>query len=221
MRVLLIEDDHDLGEVLREALAAAHYTVVWARSGREGLYQAIEWEWDLIVLDRLLPELDGMSVLQKIRAAKSTPVLMLTALDTVDNRLEGLDTGADDYLGKPFDLREFLARVKALGRRAYGTGQGELTHGSLRLSLEEGRAFLREKELSLTRKEFQSLQFLLTRRGRVVTRMALEDLLAEGGEVDIQPNTLDVHMHRLRSKVGPAIIQTRRGQGYIIPEDAP
>jgi DNA-binding response OmpR family regulator len=195
--------------------------VRWERAGDEGLYQALEWEWDVVVLDRLLPELNGIAILEKLRTAKTTPVLMLTALDTVGDRLEGLDSGADDYLGKPFDMREFLARVRALCRRAAGAAPGDLRYGDLRVSLENQQVFRGEEEISLSRKELQTLIFLLARRGRLVSRLTLEDLLAEDDEVEILPNTLDVHMHRLRAKVGREVIQTRRGQGYFIPEEAP
>lgn len=116
MRLLLIEDDHDLGEGMLRGLKAEGYEVTWVTEGDEGLYQATEW--DLVVLDRMLPDLDGWRVLGGIRKAKTTPVLMLTALNMVEHRLEGLDGGADDYLGKPFEFREPLSRLRALARRA-------------------------------------------------------------------------------------------------------
>jgi len=215
MRLLLIEDDFDLGEGIVDALEAARYSVRWERAGEEALYYALEWDWDLIILDRLLPEVDGLEILQQVRAAKETPILMLTALDTIDHRLEGFEHGADDYLGKPFEIRELISRVQALIRRAFGMRQSELQHGELRLLPAAGQAYLGERELELTQAEFQTLEFLLMRKGRVVSRLQMEDLLGDGR--DIQQNALDVHMHRLRRKIGHDVIKTRRGLGYLIP----
>jgi len=214
MNVLLIEDDEDLGAGIVEALGMAGYEVHWQRCGDEGLYRALEWESDLIILDRMLPGQNGMQVLRNLRKRKDTPVLMLTALNTLQNRIEGLDGGADDYLGKPFELPELLARVRALTRRAFGMADQELRCRDLRLQPTSGRAFRGETEIRLTLAELRTLEFLLLRQGRIVTRMQLEDLLAEDGE--IRSNTLDVHMHRLRGKLGEGIIETRRRQGYLI-----
>lgn len=220
MRLLLIEDDEDLGEGIYLGLKKHGFEVEWVLNGREALYQASEWEWDLIILDRLLPELDGMLILQKIRQRKSTPILMLTALNTLDHRLEGFDEGADDYLGKPFELSELLARVNALARRSYRMERRELIYGRLRLNADTQQVFQVDQEIELTAGEFRTLEFLLMRKGRIVTRRQLEDVLAEG-ERDIMPNTLEVHIHRLRKKVGAAIIETVRGRGYRIPEQEP
>jgi len=217
MRVLLIEDDHDLGKGISDGLLAVGYDVRWERSGDSGVYLAREWEWDIVILDRLLPEKDGLDVLRELRRTKSVPVLMLTALNTLDHRIEGLDLGADDYLGKPFEFNELLARLRALTRRAYGLVGREFHYGELRVLPETGRVLRNGEDLLLTNTEFRTLEYLLLRKGKIVSRRRLEDqLVADGG--DILPNTLDVHMHRLRAKVGNKVILTRRGQGYLIPQ---
>jgi len=218
MRLLLIEDDEDLGEGICRGLEMHGYEVVWIVDGRDGLYQAAEWDYDLIILDRLLPGMDGIEVLERLRRRKATPILMLTALNTVDHRLQGFDGGADDYLGKPFELVELLARVKALVRRSYGMVGRELRHGPLRLELEPRRAFLGRHALELTSAEFRTLEFLLLRKGVIVTRRQLEDVLS-AGEREIMPNALEVHIHRLRKKVGAGMIETVRGRGYRISDE--
>lgn len=219
MRLLLIEDDPELGDGIARGLRGEGFVVTWVVEGSEGLYQAREWEWDLIVLDRMLPDMEGIAVLAELRKSKATPVLMLTALNMVEHRLEGLESGADDYLGKPFEFRELLARLKALARRAYGLQGSELRHGDLRLDPENRRVVRSDKALSLSASEFSTLEYLLLRRGKVVSRRRLEDLLGDDGQ-EISDNTLDVHMHRLRSKIGEGVIQTKRGQGYLIGGEA-
>lgn len=218
MRLMLIEDDEDLGEGIRLGLEKNGFDVVWVLNGREALYQASEWDWDLIILDRRLPELDGMQILKKLRRIKTTPILMLTAQNSLDDRVEGLTEGADDYLGKPFELSELLARVNALARRSYSIGGKELRAGELRLDPNTQEVFSGEALIDLTAGEYRTLEFLLLRKGRIVTRRQLEDVLA-AGERDIQPNALEVHVHRLRKKVGNGIIQTVRGSGYRIRID--
>ena len=219
MRLLLIEDDDDLGEAIAEALKSEGYQVQWERHGGEGLFRALEWDWDAVVLDWLLPGEDGMAVLRQLRQAKSTPVLMLTALNTVQHRLEGFDNGADDYLGKPFDLSELLARVRALLRRAYRLDGDVIRCGELELQTSGGRVFRGSREIRLSGAEYRALEHLMLRKGRVVSRHRLEELL-DDDLGDVLANTLDVHMHRLRSKIGADVIQTRRGLGYLVGDDA-
>jgi len=169
----------------------------------------------------MLPGMDGLKVLEEFKKNKTSPVLMLTALNEVDHRLEGFDVGADDYLGKPFELRELLARIKALGRRAYPAPHPEpQSIGTLQIDFETGKVLRDGTEIHLTLSELRTLEFLVMRAGRIVTRQQLEDLLAVDGQ-DIQTNTIDVHIHRLRNKVGTEVIQTRRGQGYLIEKDPP
>ena len=218
MRILLIEDDPDLGRGILDGLESVGYHVHWLSNGDDGLYQAQEWDWEVIILDRMLPGTNGMEVLRQLRRKKSVPVLMLTALNTLKHRVEGLDVGADDYLGKPFEFAELIARVRALARRTYGPVDEGVRLKGKQFRLDNGRVFCDDEDLRLSSAEFKTLEYLLLRRGRIVSRRKLEDLLAADGG-DILPNTLDVHMHRLRSKIGRSLIETRRGQGYIISED--
>ena len=218
MDILFIEDDEDLGSAVVEALERHGYRVRWERDGRDGLYRAREWDPDLVILDRMLPGLSGMDVLEGLRRKKRTPVLMLTALNTAENRVEGLETGADDYLGKPFDLAELLARIRALLRRSADMADEQLRCGDLRLLPFSRQVFRGERELTLTPVEYDTLELLLQRRGRVVSRLLIEDRMTGGEDRDVPPGALDVHMHRLRKKVGADLIRTRRGQGYLIQE---
>jgi len=218
MRILLIEDNHDLGKGIVDGLLTIGYEVHWEKSGKAGLYQAEHWEWDVVILDRMLPEKEGIAVLQDLRRSKSVPVLMLTALNAPNHRIEGLDGGADDYLGKPFEFAELLARLRAMTRRAYGINNQEIQFQGLLLRSESGQVFRGQEDLMLSSAEFKTLEHLLLRRGSIVSRRRLEDLIAADGG-DVLPNTLDVHMHRLRAKIGSGIIQTRRGQGYVIADE--
>jgi len=215
--VLLIEDDEDLGGSVELALSEEGYTVEWIRRGDLGLYRATEWEADLVILDRMLPSMDGFSILKSLRKTKNTPVLMLTALNTLEHRLEGLDAGADDYLGKPFELPELLSRVRALLRRSYGSSSEILEHDGLRIDLSTQRVWLMGEEIALTRSEFITLEVLLRKKGRPVSRKILEDYLYRDLD-EISPNALDVHIHRIRKKLGNQLIVTRRGVGYEIPD---
>ena len=218
MRILVVEDDFDLGEGIVEALETKGHSVEWMRDGEDGFYRAAEWPWDLVILDRMLPNLDGTTIAQRLRAKQNTPILMLTALNTVDHRIEGFDSGADDYLGKPFELRELLARVSALARRSYKVQASEIRYGDLQLDPESKRGLLSGVDLSLTYSEYRTLEFMILRKGKVVTRRQLEDVIADDGR-ELMPNALDVHMHRIRQKIGKRFIQTQRGLGYRIPDD--
>jgi len=215
--VLLIEDDEDLGGSVELALSEEGYTVEWIRRGDLGLYRAAEWEADLVVLDRMLPGIDGFTVLKSLRKTKDTPVLMLTALNTLENRLEGLDAGADDYLGKPFELPELLSRVRALLRRSDSSSSKILEHDGLRIDLSTQRVWLMGEKIALTRSEFITLEVLLRKKGRPVSRKILEDYLYRDLD-EFSPNALDVHIHRIRKKLGNQLIVTRRGIGYEIPD---
>jgi DNA-binding response OmpR family regulator len=222
MKLLLIEDDIDLGKAIVDGLELDGHSVAWEKEGEVGLFRAREWDWDMVILDRLLPGKNGLEILGSLRKKKSVPVLMLTALNEIEHRLEGFELGADDYLGKPFELKELLARVKALGRRSFNAGGPKITIGELSMDLDTGRTFLKKNLIYLTAAEFRTLEFMILRRGRVISRRQLEDVIAEEGRGDeIYANALDVHMHRLRSKIGKSVIQTRRGQGYLIPHEEP
>lgn len=215
MLILLIEDDEDFGSALTEALREKGYDVDWRKSGDEGLYRASEWEHDLVVLDRMLPGMDGIEVLRNLRARKTVPVLMLTALNSPADRVEGLDSGADDYLGKPFELPEFFARIRALSRRLKTPENTPPSSGELRLEPHTRQVFFGDQEVPLTPTEYRVVEMLLLRRGRLVSRQILEDRLAGGG-AERGENVLDVVIHRVRQKLGRETIRTRRGLGYLI-----
>jgi two-component system OmpR family response regulator len=220
MRLLIVEDEPDLLTGLAKALREEDYAVDTATDGEEGLFKATESLYDIIILDVMLPKLDGWKVLENIRARKDaqtrrTPVLMLTARDHTADRVRGLDTGADDYLVKPFDLPELLARIRALIRRSAGIANPSLQIADICIDL-RAREVRRGSELiPLTAREFSLLEYLATRQGEVVTRTTLYEHLFDENESSFS-NLLDVHVSNLRKKLGADLITTRRGHGYCI-----
>lgn len=215
MRVLVIEDDPLLLQSLAASLREENFAVDTAADGEDGLYKARETAYDAIVLDVLLPKLDGWDVLAGLRPARRTPVLMLTARDAVPDRVKGLDLGADDYLTKPFDLDELLARLRALIRRTSGQTQAVLRIGDLALDTAARRVELAGTEIVLTAREYGLLEYLALHRGEVVTRTALYEHLFDENDSSLS-NLLDVHVSNLRKKLGRELILTRRGHGYSI-----
>jgi DNA-binding response OmpR family regulator len=216
MRVLLVEDDESLGEGLRQALQREGHGVDWLRDG-EHARQALAGEdaWDLLVLDLGLPRRDGLDVLRALRRRDDTPVLIITARDRVEDRVAGLDAGADDYLVKPFDVAELAARVRALARRRAGRAVSELRHGRLLLLPDTQEARWDDQRVELTRREFALLSALVENAGRVMTRERLEQALY-GWNEDVDSNALEVHVHHLRRKLEPSFIRTVRGVGYTV-----
>lgn len=216
MRLLLVEDDLMLGEALQEAMTLHHYAVDWMKDS-ESAYRAIKHEhFDLMVLDIGLPGMDGISFLKKIRHEKIIlPSLILTARDTLLDKIAGLDAGADDYLLKPFELDELLARLRAISRRATGRADNQLIHGDLRINPETQEIFYKEKNVTLSRREYMILMKLLEIPGRVLSREQLEQSLYTWSD-DVESNTLEVHIHHLRKKIAPDFIRTLRGFGYVI-----
>lgn len=217
MRVLVIEDDPDLRRLVAEVLLEADYAVDIAPDGEEGLIKAQAWTYDAIILDLMLPKRDGWSVITELRRDKSTPVLVLSARDAVADRVLGLDLGADDYLAKPFERTELLARLRALIRRAAGQASAEIIIGDVRLDLRGRQATLLDEPLELTAREYALLEYLAMHRGRVISRTELYDHLFDETD-DSLSNLLDVHVSNLRKKLGRDAIETRRGQGYVIPD---
>lgn len=215
MRVLVIEDDPLLLQSLAASLREELFAVDTAADGEEGLFKARETAYDAIVLDVLLPRLDGWGVLAGLRPARRTPVLMLTARDAVPDRVKGLNLGADDYLTKPFDLDELLARLRALIRRTSGQTQAILRIGDLALDTAARRVELAGVEIVLTAREYGLLEYLALHRGEVVTRTALYEHLFDENDSSLS-NLLDVHVSNLRKKLGRDLILTRRGHGYRI-----
>ena len=220
MRVLLVEDDAPLGEAVATALRQKGYAVDWMRDGSSAEAALGVEDFDICVLDLTLPGKDGMDVLASARrAGKSLPVLILTARDRLEDRVAGLDRGADDYLTKPFDLDELLARMRSLLRRAGGRADSRIVHGDLLVDV-DGRSVSRNGEpISLSAREFAVLHSLLDSVGRVMTRQRLEQALYSW-EDDVGSNTVEVYVHHLRRKLGADLIRTVRGVGYVIDPPA-
>jgi len=215
MRLLVIEDDPALLRTLAASLREENYAVDTAADGADGLLKAQQNTYDAILLDVMLPKLDGWGVLAALRPANRTPVLMLTALDAVPARIKGLDAGADDYLTKPFDIDELLARLRALIRRAAGQTSTRIAIGELSIDTAARRATVAGEEIVLTAREYALLEYLALHRGEVVTRAALYEHLFDEAD-DSLSNLLDVHVSNLRKKLGRDLIATRRGHGYCI-----
>jgi two-component system response regulator QseB len=218
MDILLIEDDLDLGNGIRIALLDSGMDVTWVRRLQDAQRQLDQSAHDLVLLDLGLPDGDGLQLVQRLRRdRRALPVLILTARDALEDRLLGLDSGADDYLVKPFALAELLSRVRALARRSYGFDGGMLALRGLALDAAGHRASLQGQPLELTASEFQLLKVLMMRSPKVVTRRALEDAALPRSQANAS-NALDVHMANLRRKVGEGVIRTVRGVGYVIDQ---
>jgi two-component system OmpR family response regulator/two-component system response regulator QseB len=219
MRVLLVEDDELLGEGLRAGLTQAGFAVDWVRDGADALH-ALETEaFAAVTLDLGLPGVGGLAVLRRLRArGNKVPVLILTARDAVDDRVTGLDAGADDYVVKPVDLAELAARLRALIRRAAGEAGPTLRHGRLLLDPAERRVVFRGRPVDLSAREFALLHELLLHAGRVLSREQLEERLYPWGR-EIESNAVEVHVHHLRRKLAPDLIRTVRGVGYLVPRE--
>ena len=215
MRILIVDDEPDLLSGLAQAVRENGYAVDTAEDGEEALYKLESYDYDAAVLDIMMPKLDGFEVLKAIRETKDTPVLLLTARDALEDRISGLDLGADDYLIKPFDIDELLARLRALVRRSAGKASNVIERGKLTLDTAAKKASRDGSELTLTAREYSLIEYLLMHRGKVVSRTELYDHLFDEDD-ETMSNLLDVHVSNLRKKIGPDIIQTRRGQGYII-----
>ena len=215
MRLLLVEDEPDLLSGLVRALRKEGYAVDTATDGEEGLYKAESTDYDAIVLDVMLPRMDGWAVLTQLREKKTTPVLMLTARDRTADRVRGLDIGADDYLVKPFDIPELLARLRALIRRGAQQARSVLVIGEARIDTAARTVTLAGEPVTLTAREYVVLEYLALHRGEVVTRTALYEHLFDENESTLS-NILDVHIFNLRKKLGHDSIVTRRGHGYCI-----
>lgn len=215
MRVLVVEDEPRLLRNLAKALREEGYAVDTAEAGDDGLFKAETYNYDAIVLDIMLPRLDGWEVLARLRKQKQTPVLMLTARDATKDRVKGLDTGADDYLVKPFDLPELLARLRALIRRSAGNAHPELEISDIKLDTRAKTVTKAGHAVTLTAREYSILEYLAQHRGELVTRTELYEHLFDESD-DTLSNLLDVHVFSIRKKLGHELITTRRGQGYCI-----
>ena len=218
MRVLLVEDDELLGDGLCAGLKQTGYTVDWVKDGQSADSALTDNDFDLVVLDINLPKMSGLEVLRNIRKrGESIPVLLLTARDSVPDRVEGLDSGADDYLVKPVDLDELCARLRVLQRRSAGRSDPIIQHGEVTLDPAAHRVTLRNEPVNLSMREFVLLQHLLENVGRVIPRARLEQKLY-GWEGEVESNSLEVFIHHLRKKLGSDLIRTVRGVGYMIEQ---
>lgn len=215
MRILIVEDEPRLLRSLAKALREEGYAVDTAEAGDDGLFKAQSSDYDALVLDVMLPRLDGWQILERLRQTKRTPVLMLTARDTTRDRVRGLDTGADDYLVKPFDLDELLARLRALIRRSAGQSRPELAVRDVVIDTRARTVTRAGEAIALTAREYAILEYLALHQGEVVTRTALYEHLFDEND-DTLSNLLDVHVFSIRKKLGAELIATRRGQGYVI-----
>jgi two-component system OmpR family response regulator len=224
MRILVVEDDPVLAAALTRALVQSAYAVDHVADGQAANDALATTNYDLVVLDLALPKIDGLAVLRRLRDRRGqTPVLVLTARDTLEDRVVGLDSGADDYMTKPFDLPEFEARVRALIRRAHGGGALELVHGRLRLDVTARRLFHGDEAIEMPARELALIELLLARQGRVVSKEQMIDHLF-GFADDVGTNAIEVYVHRVRRKLEPLGIEIRtvRGMGYLLdrPADA-
>ncbi|MCL8327834.1 response regulator [Pseudomonas juntendi] len=216
MRLLLVEDDTALGEGICDGLRQEGYTLDWLRDGQNGVHALLHETFDLAILDLGLPRLDGIEVLRRVRGAgNSLPVLILTARDALDDRIAGLDAGADDYLVKPFDLNELKARLRALLRRSAGRAKVLIEHAGVMLDPATQQVHYQGLEVILTPKEYRLLHELLAQPRKVFTRERLTQLLY-GWDEEPESNTLEVHIYHLRKKLNNGLIRTVRGIGYLV-----
>lgn len=215
MRILVVEDEPELLAVIARALREEGYAVDEAADGIDGLYKAEAWDYDAVVLDLMLPGRDGWQVLAGLRKRRKTPVLILTARDAVDDRVRGLDSGADDYLVKPFVLAELLARLRALIRRAAGQADPVIHVGDVAIDTRARTVTRRGAPVALTGREYALVELLTLHRGRLVTRTQIYEHLFDEND-DSLSNLVEVHVMNVRKKLGKEFITTRRGQGYIV-----
>lgn len=219
MRVLLVEDDELLGDAIRAGLTQYGYTVDWVKDGQSALQVILSENFDTVVLDLEIPKRSGLEVLTAIRAKNiTTPVLILTARELVDDRIKGLDAGADDYMVKPFDLGELCARIRALQRRTASRAEPTISYKNITLDPASHLVFVDGEMVPISRREFALLQKLLENVGRVITREHLSQALYGWGD-DIDSNALEVHIHNLRKKFGTQLIRTIRGVGYMVAKE--
>ena len=221
MRVLVIEDETDLRNTLVETLREEGFAADSSSDGEEGLYKALHWDYDAVLLDIMLPKMDGWAVLHALRAQKETPVMMLTARDGVEDRIKGLDCGADDYLPKPFDLAEMVARTRAIARRNSGQRNPQLILGDVCINTAAREVTQGGQVVELTAREYALTELFVRKAGEVISRDYIYEHLFDENE-DSLSNMLDVYIYKLRQKFGKGFIRTMRGHGYIAkaPEEA-
>ncbi|WP_186098047.1 heavy metal response regulator transcription factor [Burkholderia gladioli] len=220
MRILIVEDEEKMRTYLQRGLTEASYGVAVAGNGEDGLFMALEEDFDLLILDVMLPVIDGLEVLRRLRQRKSTPVLLLTARDSVPDKVEGLELGADDYLAKPFAYAELLARIRSLLRRSRDVGTTTLRIADLELDLVKRRVKRAGARVELTAQEFALLQLLAEREGEILTRTFITSQVWDMN-FDSDTNVVDVAIRRLRLKMDhqePKLLHTVRGMGYVLED---
>lgn len=218
MRILLIEDDLQLASGLKQSLNAEQYTIDHFDQVKVALNAVNQEHYDLVILDLGLPDADGFTFLQGYRKNHTSPVLILTARDNIDDKIKGLDLGADDYLTKPFDVSELQARIRALLRRSAGRANNLISYQNLILNQQSRSVLLDDAPVTLSRREYNLLEVLLENEGRVMSRVSLEQTLYSWDD-EIESNALEVHIHNLRKKLFSALIKTVRGVGYMVPKN--
>lgn len=218
MRILLVEDDLMIGESVLDCLRAEHYAVDWVRDGNAAELALRTDTYDLILLDLGLPKRDGLALLRDLRTRKDrTPVLIATARDAVSDRIAGLDAGADDYIVKPYDVDELLARMRALIRRSAGRAEPVFEHDGITIDPQAHAAMVDGTPVALTAREWAVLEPLISRPGMIFSRAQLEEKLYSWKD-SVSSNAIEVYIHGLRKKLGPDLIQNVRGVGYVIPK---
>ncbi|MCC9609432.1 response regulator transcription factor [Blastopirellula sp. JC732] len=213
--MLIVEDDPDLLRGLSQALREENYAVDITSDGDDGLFKARSYDYDAIVLDVMLPGMSGFDLLRQLRTAKKTPVLLLTARDALQDRIQGLDEGADDYLVKPFELEELFARLRAIIRRSSGQASSVLTAGDVAVDTAAQTVTFQGELVTLSAREYRLVELLLRNQGALVSRTMIYEHLFDENH-DSLSNLVDVYISRLRAKLGSDFITTRRGQGYIV-----
>lgn len=217
MRILLLEDDLQLASGLKQSLQSEHYALDHFDQVKSALSATTQEHYDLVILDLGLPDADGFTFLQGFRKHHTSPVLILTARDGIEDKIKGLDLGADDYLAKPFDINELQARIRALLRRSAGRASNVMTYEGVEVDQQARTVMYEGKPVNLARREFNLLEVLLQNEGKVMSRVSLEQTLYSWDD-DIESNALEVHIHNLRKKLFSKLISTVRGVGYMVPK---
>jgi two-component system OmpR family response regulator len=215
MRLLIVEDEGDLADALKRAFVEEGFACDVAGDGEEGLYKASNWEYDAIVLDLMLPRLGGQALLRHLREERPTPVLVLTARDGLGDKVAMLDRGADDYMTKPFELEELLARVRALIRRSARKPRPALDVGEVRIDTVARAVTRAGRPIDLSPKEYALVEYLAMHRGELVTRSRIYEHLWDEAE-DTRSNVVDVYISNIRKRLGHGFVRTRRGEGYLV-----
>lgn len=215
MKILVVEDNKILLRQLVRSLREHSYVVDSAEDGEEGIYKVENWPFDLMILDVMLPGIDGFEVLRRLRRSSETPVLLLTARDQINDKVAGLNLGADDYLVKPFEMSELLARIRTILRRSKSYVQPDIEIGSIRINTNSGKVYCSDQEVALTNMEYIILTKLATERGNIISAASLLDAVLDEND-DSMSNSLNVHLFNIRKKLGKNVIQTIRGRGYRV-----